>query len=116
MSDSEEDFFASQMPQKREEKAVSAKKSVVEYFFLVIFDWNLMAGSPFQMHVWETMKDFPEGWIKGPLSRVNRKAKIQVSGLGGENYSLFCKVEKGTILYSSFTLINNYYMRIICRH
>ena len=99
MSDSEEDFFmATQLPScfDRKSSEVSDRKvSVVEYFFLVTFNWDLMVGSPFEMNVYEGIKDFPEHWIKGPLSASNRQVKFPVLALGGGVFSLFCKVQKG---------------------
>ena len=64
MSDSEEEFFlATQMPQsgnsrpdgaKVKEKVVSdGSLSVVDYFFIVTFNWDLMVGDPFKMTVLE---------------------------------------------------------------
>lgn len=103
-SDSDEDIFlATQFSPKvtylKSVSEVSAvKMSVVDYFFLVVFDWNLMVGNPFQMYVWESIKDFPEEWIKGTLTMINRQKKIAIASFGGGNYSLFCKVEKGRIL------------------
>lgn len=103
VSDSEEDFFLPTQlsPPKKgvSDSTVGAKVSVVEYFFLVTFDWNLMEGNPFQMSVLEVIKDFPEEWIRGPLTKNCRLEKVAISVFGGGNYSLFCKVEKGGIIY-----------------
>lgn len=106
MSDSEEEFFlATQMPQsgnsrpdgaKVKEKVVSdGSLSVVDYFFLVTFNWDLMVGDPFKMTVLEVIKDFPEDWITGPLNESSRKMKFPVKAFDGGEFSLFCKVQKG---------------------
>ena len=99
MSDSDEDFFqATQLP-PRTNVSVSCKVSVVEYFFLVTFDWNLLIGNPFEIYVLEAIKEFPEDWIKGPLTKENRLQKQAISACGGGKYSLFCKVEKGSFTF-----------------
>lgn len=103
MSDSEEDFFlATQLPPKSRKKRVvsdiSSKLSVVEYFFLVTFNWDLMVGNPFQINVREVLTEFPDEWIKGALVKSNRVEKIKINSFGGGQYSLFCKVEKGIFL------------------
>lgn len=108
MSDSDEEFFLPtqlppQVPRNRLNEGVSVekvvKKSVVEYFFLVVFNWNLMVGNPFELHVWEVIPDFPEEWILGPLTYDNRLQKLPINAFGGSQYSLFCKVEKGICIY-----------------
>ena len=100
MADSEEEEFfqATQMPEKKSQVSATegGKMSVVEYFFLVTFNWDLMVGSPFEMYVCEKIKEFPEEWIKNRLTDYKRQIRIRVSALGGGEFSLFCKVEKGT--------------------
>lgn len=102
-SESEADFFLeqTQVPNEVSFPIGGYKLSVVEYFFLVIFNWDLMVGAPFEMLVREafTVNDFPEEWIDGHLSEVNRKEKRQLSMFGEGKYSLFCKVQKGTKLF-----------------
>ena len=122
MSDSDEEFFFnSQLPEtqlctdERKSKDVSLgsdsfKVSLVEYFFLVTFNWDLLAGHPFQMSVLEVLTDFPEEWIKGPLKNPFRLQKRRVMALGGGQYSLFCKVQKGCIhmyIYCNIYILNN---------
>lgn len=98
ISDVEEEFLLpTQLPTKvRGAVSVPLKVSVVEYFFLVTFNWDLMVGEPFQLNVLEVISDFPEAWIKGPLSKINRQQKVSIKAFGGGQYSLFCKVQKGT--------------------
>lgn len=98
MADSEEEEFfqATQLPEKKTTD-VSDRKSVVEYFFIVSFNWDLMVGSPFEINVLEVLKDIPENWIYGPLSKDDRKSKIPLKALGSGDYSVFCKIEKGSI-------------------
>lgn len=103
MSDSDEDFFfATQLPSKKRERVSDDRpelsQSVVEYFFLITFNWNLMVDCPFELNVREKIKDFPNSWIKGSLSNDKRIKKIRISALGGGEYSLFCKVDKGSII------------------
>lgn len=98
--DSETEFFTqNQIPSKASVSDISRadKVSVVEYFFLVTFNWDLMVGNPFEINVAEVVNDFPESWIKGPLTRMNRQRKITVIAFGGGQYSLFCKVQKGIL-------------------
>lgn len=102
MSDSEEEEFfqATQLPGKNDSvvsDSAAIKLSVVEYFFIITFNWDLMIASPFEISVCESIKDFPQEWLKGPLNKKSRKQKIMISVLGGGSYSLFCKVEKGII-------------------
>lgn len=104
MSESDEElFYATQLPQVEKNPSVSdmeppcRKLSVVDYFFVVTFSWDLMTGSPFEMNVLEVVKAFPDEWISGPLSKSNRLLRLKVSALGINDYSLFCKVQKGSI-------------------
>lgn len=104
MSDSDEDFFVStQLPTKKKESVsvftAPYKQSVVEYFFLVTFNWDLMVANPFQLNVCEKIIEFPEAWIKGPLNKENRLLKQPINALGGGQHSLFCKVQKGISIY-----------------
>lgn len=98
-SDSDIEFFAStQRSLQSKNSNVSNKSSsgsVVEYFFLVTFNWDLMVGLPFEINVIEQINDFPSEWIKGHLSNEYRQEKRPIAAFGGGNYSLFCKVEKG---------------------
>lgn len=112
MSDSEEEFFAStQLPQSKSPVVSGSQKlSVVEYFFLVTFNWDLMIGSPFQINVLEVLREFPEDWITGPLTRNNRLVKKKLKALGGQ-FSLFCKVQKG-IFYLSGLMYSFLYIFI----
>ena len=55
-----------------------------------------MVGNPFQMNVCEAINDFPVEWIKGPLKKAYRLKKLPINAFGGGQYSLFCKVQKGT--------------------
>lgn len=96
-SDAETDLFIDTQPPVNEDVSVLVKRSVVEYFFLVTYNWNLLVGSPFEVNVREVINDFPEDWIKGPLTQSNRQEKVPIRAFGGGSYSLFCKVEKGGI-------------------
>lgn len=102
MADSDEDFFLdTQLPPKLvSDSSDVSKVSVVEYFFAVTFNWNLFVGHPFQMNVLEKITDFPDHWIKGPLRNAHRLEKLPVRAFGGGQFSLFCKVEKGCIIYN----------------
>lgn len=98
MSDSEEDFFVqTQLPPKviEKEEVSEYQRSLVEYFFLVTFNWDLMVPSPFQMTVCESIDVFPDHWIKGHLSEKYRQEKVKIEALGEGYFSLFCKVQKG---------------------
>lgn len=103
-SEDETEFFVKS--QINSQVSSSQKASVVKYFFVITFNWDLMVGTPFESNVCELFKneDFPEEWITGPLSQCNRKEKRRVISLDGGVYSLFCKVEKGTIIAIAVTV------------
>lgn len=97
MSDSDEDFFLPSQKMKQIDLVSAKRVSAVKYFFVVSFNWNLMVANPFEIHVLESIRDFPDEWITGPLTTENRLRKVTINVLEGQ-YSLFCKVEKGSIL------------------
>ena len=73
--------------------------SVVEYFFLILFNWDVDDRNPFSCFVWSLFddNDITHGWITGPLYDSYRMMEISPSCLNGK-YSLFCKVEKGKLI------------------
>ena len=66
--------------------------------WLVVFHWDVEDSEPFSLHVRNifTDEEVPESWYAFMLKDDYRKKKIFLHALEGE-YSVFCKVEKGTI-------------------
>ena len=75
----------------------STQSSRLEYWWLILFQWNINVENPFQIFVKHSLKNsgIPISWIEGSLSKSVRRKQIKISVLGGSKYSLFCKVEKG---------------------
>ena len=77
------------------------KMSRLEYFWVIIFQWDLDVVNPFQMYVKQVLKDagFPNSWLEGGLNDNCRKMKLKLKlkSQEAEKYSLYCKLEKGNL-------------------
>lgn len=80
--------------QTQTQSSNSLKMSRLEYFWIIVFQWDLELPTPFQMY---TKRDggFPTTWLEGALNENMRKMKLRLKSLPGEKYSLYCKIEKG---------------------
>ena len=86
-------------------------ESVIEYFFVVVFEINVDLRNPFQCYVLEIFQedDIPSSWITGPLEAKFRVIEREFNCLRGRKFNVFCKIEKGIFLRGrSFICISRY--------
>ena len=88
------------MPKKKlppHSQLTTTKSSDVVYNWAVIFSWDLDAEKPFEIYQRNafTPNEIPDQWYTKCLSPTCRHQKLQLAGLRGDKFSLFCKIEKG---------------------
>ena len=120
MSNSDEDLFLSQKEDRpaAEVPPRSCKsqpqKSEVEYMWNVVFHWDIGNNNPFSLQPICNFTDaeVPPTWYSFKLRDDLRLKKIHVRMLNG-TYSIFCKVEKGT-LNLIFNDFGSFFFVVVC--
>ena len=73
------------------------------YDWVIMFMWNINEEDPFSIVPIRHFKggnDFPIELVTGALTDKSRIKRYKINCLpGNNNYSLFCKIEKGKIFY-----------------
>ena len=70
--------------------------SEVTYHHVVLFSWDLNEEKPFEVYPRNAFSsnEIPEDWYLKELSPTCRQQKLKLSGLRGDFYSVFCKIEE----------------------
>ena len=78
-------------------QVTSTKTSVVDYKWVITFNWDLDEENPFEIYQRNSFsaKEIPNDWYHKALNDTCRHQKLQLTGLRGQHYSVFCKIEKG---------------------
>ena len=98
--ESDEDFICETQTQMSVNN-VPTPTSRLEYWWFILFQWEINLEQPFQIIVKHVFKDrgIPASWYNGCLSDNCRRLKLCLPDLPGERYSVFAKVEKGIFIF-----------------
>ena len=88
------------MPKKKYKSAPQTqenKLSETDYNWVITFVWDTNQKNPFEVYqrCCFSGREIPIVWYEKILSKDCRYLKQKLSGLGGKEYSVFCKVELG---------------------
>ena len=69
--------------------------SEVEYNWIVVFSWDVDNESPFEIYQKNAFSsnEIPEQWYTKKLTPTCRHQKLKLSGLRGDLFSVFCKIQ-----------------------
>ena len=72
------------------------KCSDVTYHHVIIFSWDPNEEAPFEVYQRNSFSsnEIPDEWYENVLSAEFRHQKLKLSGLRGNQYSVFCKIEE----------------------
>ena len=70
--------------------------SELVYHHLVLFSWDLDEEMPFEIYPRHAFSnnEIPDEWYTNVLSEEFRHQKLKLSGLRGQQYSVFCKIQE----------------------
>ena len=71
--------------------------SITEYNYIITFDWRPSNEKPFEIfkRTCFSGREVPTIWYTKVLSPKCRLKKLQLTGLPGKEYSVFCKIAVG---------------------
>ena len=76
-------------------------KSASVYDYVMLFQWNVNNKTPFFVRPLCSIDKnlFPMHYVTGPLKQKSRKSTFKLGYEDPTNYSLFCKIQEGMIIY-----------------